>query len=256
MSDELLVERTGDGVVVLTLNRPRAHNAVTMGLQAELDAALSSLEDDASVGAVVLTGAGERAFSAGYDLKEMADWDADELLDSLGRRETWLGHLAATPLPTVCALNGLAYGVGAIIASTVDVRIGGPASVLRFTAGAHGGANATWSLPAIVGPARAAELLMTARPIAPDEAERIGLLNRLVGAGEVLDAAVETARLIAANPPGGVRAIKELVRASAGRTREEAFAAENLVMRTTLRPRPIREVYASADEKARRAVGD
>ncbi|WP_354700116.1 Short-chain-enoyl-CoA hydratase [Paraconexibacter sp. AEG42_29] len=254
--DELLIDRPGDGVAVLTLNRPAQHNAVTMALQSTLDTALSELEQDPDVRAVVLTGSGERAFSAGYDLKEMADWDADELLLSLLQREEWLGHLATTPLPVVAALNGLAYGVGAIMASAADVRIGGPASVLRFTAGAHGGANATWSLPGIVGRGLAAELLMTARAIEPDEGAAIGLLNRMVAADEVLPAAVAVAAQIAANPPEGVRAIKELVRATAGRTPEEAFAAENLVMRTTLRPRPVREVYATADERARRALGD
>jgi enoyl-CoA hydratase/carnithine racemase len=241
------IERPESGVAVVTLDRVDQHNALTMALQQELGAALDALARDADVGCVVLTGAGERAFSSGYDLKEMADWDADALLASIVDREALLGAVATCDVPIVAALNGLAYGAGAIIASAVDVRIGCPQTSVRFTAGAYGGANATWSLPSIVGRGIAGELLMTARPVGADEALRIGLLNRVVDQDDLLGAAVDTAALIAANPPAGVRAIKRLLREHEGRTAVEAFEAENLLMRTTLRPKPIREVFASSD---------
>ena len=246
MSDnELLLDRPADGVAVLTLNRPDSLNAVTMGLQQRLDEALSELERDPDTRCVVLTGAGERAFSAGYDVVEMGPWSADELMLALLRREEWVWRVAAHPQPIVAALNGLTYGVGAIMASSVDVRIGCPETAWRFTAGQHGGANATWSLPALVGRGRAAELLMTSRKVDAVEAERIGLLDRVVGSrDELLPAAIDTASAIAASPPAGTRAIKRLLREHAGRTVEEAFVAENIVMRTELRPRPVGELYS------------
>lgn len=238
------VERRADGVAVVTLDRPERHNALTLAMQRELGDALTALAADGETGCAVLTGAGDRAFSSGYDLKEMAAWDADELLASLVEREGLLSALATCELPIVAALGGVTYGAGAIIASAVDVRIGCPSTRLRFTAGAYGGANATWSLPAVVGRGLAGELLMTARTVDADEALRIGLLNRVVPDEELLEEACTTAALIAANPPAGVRAIKRLLREHEGRDAAAAFEAENHEMRTTLRPRPIRETFA------------
>lgn len=243
-SQALLREFPEPGVALLTLNRPEHLNAVTMTLQEELDGVLSELEADPDVRCVVITGAGDRAFSAGYDVHEMAGWSEEELLDSLLRREPWIWHVATTPVPTIAALNGLAWGVGAIFATAVDVRIGCPATRLRFTAGSHGGANATWSLPRLVGRGIALELLMTAREVTAEEAERVGLLNRVVDASALIDSAVETARQIAENPVPGTRAIKQLVHEHEGRRLEERFEAENLLMRTDLRPRSVSELYA------------
>lgn len=243
-SARLLRESPEPGVVLLTINRPEQLNAVTMELQEELDAVLTELEADPEIRCVVITGAGERAFSAGYDVHEMADWSEDELLASLQRREPWIWHFATTPLPMIAALNGIAWGVGAIFATAVDVRIGCPGTRLRFTAGSHGGANATWSLPRLIDRGIALELLMTAREVDADEAQRIGLLNHVVERSELIDSALATARLIARNPTAGTRAIKRLVREHEGRPLEERFEAENLAMRTDLRPKPVSELYA------------
>lgn len=244
-TDDLLLDRLDDGVVLLTLNRPDSLNAITMHLQSELDDALTELEDDEAVRGVVITGAGDRAFSAGYDLHEMADWSADELLLSLIKRERWLWHLVETPLPIVAALNGLAFGAGAIISAGVDLRVGCPDAKVRFTAASYGGANATWCLPPLVGSGRATDLLLTARVMDAPEAESIGFLNRLVAAPDVVDCAVDLARSVAANPPEGTQAIMRLLREHRGRDTQDRFEAENLVMRTDLRPRPISEVYES-----------
>jgi 2-(1,2-epoxy-1,2-dihydrophenyl)acetyl-CoA isomerase len=243
-SDQLLVDRPETGVALVTLNRPEQLNAVTVAMQSELDTTLTEIESDPGVSCVVITGAGERAFSAGYDVHEMADWSAEDLRSSLERREPWIWHLAETPVPVIAALNGVTYGVGAILATAVDMRIGCPNTRLRFTAGSHGGANATWSLPPLVGRGMAAELLMTAREVEPEEAERIGLVNRVVDASALVDSALETATLIAANPRSGTRAIKRLLRERDGRSLHEALEAENLAMRTELAPRPISELYA------------
>jgi 2-(1,2-epoxy-1,2-dihydrophenyl)acetyl-CoA isomerase len=240
---ELVIDRPEPGVVVLTLNRPERLNAVTLELQRALDATLSALAADGETRCVVLTGAGERAFCAGYDVHEMAEWSADELMLRMLEREPLVWNVAACELPLVAALNGVTYGLGAIIATAVDVRIGCPDTVWRFTSGQHGGANATWSLPALVGLGRAGELLMTGRKIDAGEAERIGLLNRVVARTELLSEAVATASAIAANPPVGMRAIKRLLREHVGHTTEQAFVAENIAMRTELRPRPISELY-------------
>jgi len=240
---ELLIEHEGDGVVIATLNRPHALNAITMSLQQELDEAITELESDGVTRCLILTGAGGRAFSAGYDLHEMAAWSSDDLLLRLLEREQWVWHFAVTSLPVVVAVNGVAYGAGAILASAADIRVGDENTKFKFTAAAYGGANATWSLPALVGQGKASELLLTARSVRAPEAERIGLLNRVEPSGDVLDAARELASQIAANPAPGTRAVKRLLREHVGRSIEDRFIAENLAMRTELRPQPIGEVF-------------
>jgi len=250
-NDELLIDRPQPGLTVLTINRPERLNAVTMEVQRRLDETLRALAADGETRCVVLTGAGQRAFSAGYDVHEMAAWSEEELTVALRQREEWVWHVATTPLPVIAALNGLTYGVGAIMASSVDIRIGTPEMTWRFTAGEHGGANATWSLPGLVGRGLAAELLMTSREIAAEEALRIGLLNRVVDRAALLDTAVGLAAQIAAAPVAGPRAIKRLLREHVGATLEHRFVAENHVMRTELRPRPIAELYADFLAEAR-----
>jgi enoyl-CoA hydratase/carnithine racemase len=246
----MCLDRPAEGVALLTLNRPDRLNAITVELQRELDEALRALADDEATRCVVLTGAGERAFSAGYDLDELASWSDDELRLALSERERWLWNIAATPVPVIAALNGLAYGAGALIAAAVDVRLGCPETVLRFTAAAYGGANATWSLPALVGHARAAELLLTAREVGASEAAEMGLLHRVVAREELLDAALVTASRIASNPAAGTRAIKRLLREHVGRGLAERFEAESVVMRTELRPRAVGH-DADGEDRAR-----
>jgi enoyl-CoA hydratase/carnithine racemase len=240
---DLLVERPGDGVAVVTINRPERHNAITIDLQRRLDRELTTLEDGGDVRAVVLTGAGDAAFSAGYDVHEMAAWSADELAGSLREREPWIWHLATTELPLVAALNGITYGAGAIIATCADIRIASSSTVFRFTAARYGGANATWSLPSLVGRGRASELLMTARAVGAPEAERIGLVNRVVPDGQLLEAALDVAGQIAANPAAGVRAIKRLLREHQASPVRDRYEAETEAKQTELAPKPVAELY-------------
>lgn len=247
----LTIDRPHDGIAVLTLQRPERLNAVTMGLQRRLDETLSALEDDGQTRCVVLTGAGDRAFCAGYDVHEMAAWSQEELHAALSQREAWVWHVATTPVPIVAALNGLTYGIGAIMASSVDVRIGTPTTTWRFTAGEHGGANATWSLPGLIGRGLAAEILMTSREVDADEALRIGLLNRVVERTELMPAALDIATRIAAAPPAGPRAIKRLLREHVGAALDAQFDAENHTMRTELAPGPIAHLYRDFLTEAR-----
>lgn len=228
---------------MVTLNRPAALNAVTLACQRMLDDVLTELNGDRDVRCIVLTAVGDRAFCAGYDLHEMADWDEDQMMRALVAREELIWRWVSTPLPVIVALNGIAYGFGAILASAVDIRFGCSEATMRFTAGRYGGANATWLLPDLVGRGRATEILMSARPVTSSEAERIGLLDRVLPRPELLPAALETATVIASYPPAGVRAIKRLVREHEGHTVERRFAAENHAMRTELRPGRIRDLY-------------
>ena len=240
----LLVERPLPGVVVLTFNRPEVHNALDTEIQRRLDKELTDLEADPSVRCLVFTGAGEAAFSAGYDIHELAGLSAEEVTLVLLQREEWMWHLASLRMPTIAAVNGVAHGAGALVACALDLRIGCEHTNFRFTAGAYRGANATWNLPLLVGLAQAKELLFTSRRIPADAAQQMGLLNARAPASALREKALELAEEIAANPPDGIAEAKRLLHAGPGRALRDRYEAENVVMRTTLRPKPMPELFA------------
>jgi len=244
MDRPVLVGRPLPGVALVTLNRPAAHNALDTGLQRVLDAELTALEADSAVRCVVFTGVGDAAFSAGYDIHELARFSPDEVTLALLQREEWMWHVASLRMPTIAAVNGVAHGAGALLACALDLRIGCERTNFRFTAGAYNGANATWSLPQLVGLGQAKELLFTSRPVNAERAAEIGLLGRVVPSAGLVEAAVRLAGEIAANPPGGIAETKRLLHAGPGRGLQERYESENVVMRTTLRPKPMPELFS------------
>lgn len=216
----VLIDRPTSGVAVLTLNRPEKLNAMDVTLVAELHAALDEVGGDRGVRAVVLTGAG-RGFCAGLDL---AGYGAAP--DSEGRGAVGSGfatqqhiaglipHLRSLHQPVIAAVNGPAAGGGLALALGSDVRIAAQAArfnVAFVRIGLSGcDIGVSWMLPRLIGASRAWELMLTGRVIDSGEADRIGLVTRVVPDGEVVDAALETAALIAANSPWGVRMTKEV----------------------------------------------
>jgi enoyl-CoA hydratase/carnithine racemase len=241
----LLVSRPAAGVAVVTLNRPEVHNALSLELHGEIDAVLTDLEADDDVRAIVLTGAGGKAFSAGYDVREMEGFDEDQMVLNYIRREPWMWHIASCRKPLVGAVNGYAYGGGAVIAIATDVRIGCPRTVFRVTASAYGGVNASWSLPPIVGFAKAKEWLLTGRAVPADEALAAGLLNQLVDQEQVLPAAVEVAALIAANPAPATQAVKAMIHHNLGLAYQDAHRAESWMMSHELRPGRVSTLFSA-----------
>lgn len=232
MTDPLLVERT-DGVVTLTLNRPESLNSLDLALKVALRDTLAEIEGDRSCRAVVLTGAG-RAFCAGQDLQEHAQTlqrGSGEPLDTVRVHYNPIANrLANLPKPVVAAVRGMAAGAGASLALLADFRVGGPGTrfLLAFAnVGLAADTGASWSLPRLVGHAKAVELLMLAEPVAAADADRLGLLTRLVDDDEaVLPAAQELAGRLAVGPTVAYAAIKrELAVADAG-TLSDALAAE------------------------------
>jgi enoyl-CoA hydratase/carnithine racemase len=235
MSETLLLERRG-GVALLTLNRPEAMNAIDIALAQRLDDTLKALAQDDEVRAIVLTGAGDRAFSAGFDIREMATFDQNAMVIAFVQRDPLMWRIASHPRPIIAALNGMAYGAGALIAAAADLRIGGPRTSFRVTATKYGGANATWTLPALIGIPKAKEILMTGRAVAAEEMLSLGLLNQLVRDDQVLETALTMAEAIAVNPAKGVTWVKSLINGSIGRTLEDGFRAENVAMSGDLKP--------------------
>ena len=215
VSYELLLFAKEEGMAVITLNRPEVLNALSFQLGMELDQAIGEAEEDEEVGAIIITGAGDRAFSAGGDIHEQRK-DAQERSQEDRRRRTeatarrnW--HITSCTKPTIGAMNGLAYGGGARLASEMDIRVGCERTSFRFLAAAYGRINSTWTLPLQVGWPMAKELLFTGREVGAEEAYRIGLLNHLVPPSQLMEKAREIGRLIVKNRPTSVQGIKQLL---------------------------------------------
>ena len=203
-----------DGVATLTLNRPEALNAFNSEQLRLLEQMLTEVAADPAIRAVVLTGAGERAFAAGADIREMAALSPEGGL-AFGR----LGHavtraVEALPQPVVAAVNGFALGGGCELAIACDIRIASENAVFaqpEVSLGIPPGWGGSQRLPRLVGPGMAAEMILTGRRVAAAEALRIGLVNRVVPLPDLMPAAAELAATIAANGPVAVRAAKRLM---------------------------------------------
>jgi enoyl-CoA hydratase/carnithine racemase len=229
MGYEHILAEVEAGVGIVTLNRPDKLNAMNRKLSAELHDAVQAMDADDAVGCIVITGAGEKAFSAGGDIHEQREDDrkyTQEQLDAMreGRRAY---DIAASAKPTIGMMNGLAYGGAAVLSSSLDMRIGCEDTKFRFLAAAYGRINSTWSLAAQVGWPIAKELLFTARVVEAEEAYRIGLLNHLVPRAQLRNKTMEIARMIAGNHRGAVMGVKALLLRQKGESLEQAYEIEH-----------------------------
>ena len=215
-----------DRVAVITLNRPEVLNALSLQLVSELDQALTEFEQDDGVGAVILTGAGERAFSAGADIHENRELNEEQQAQGTADRAKYTWPMATFFKPIIGAINGLCYGGGTVMATSLDFLVGCEKSSFRFLAVNYGQMNATWSLPTMVGWPKAKELLYSGREVFTEEAYHIGLLNHVVPSGELLDKAVEVAAGIAKNQIKSVGNIKQMLIEHTGLPLEEQFFNE------------------------------
>jgi 2-(1,2-epoxy-1,2-dihydrophenyl)acetyl-CoA isomerase len=204
-------------VATITLDRPDALNAMTVPLKESLLRALRAAGRDRSVRAVVLTGAG-RAFCAGQDLRERLEPDAAPLeVELRDRYNPIVAAMRDLPKPIVGAINGVAAGAGASFAFACDVRIAADGATFALAFGRVGlvpDCGATWLLPRLVGPALAAEMALAGRSLTAAEAERIGLVSRVVPGDQLLDAARELAARIAAGSPTAVALTKRALQRS------------------------------------------
>ena len=204
-----------DGVALVTIDRPEARNALSFALLAELAEDLEALDMNDSIRAVVLTGAGDRAFAAGADIGELAD-QSPERLHAEGHFTAW-DRIAAIGLPLIAAVRGYALGGGCELAMTCDLIVAGDDAQFgqpEIRVGVMPGAGGTQRLTRAVGTALAMELILTGRSMPAAEAKSAGLVTKVVPATQTLDAALELADAIAAMPPLAVRAAKRSVLAA------------------------------------------
>lgn len=207
-------ERRGS-VAILTLARPEAMNAINMQMRRELREALDVLRRDAEVAVVILTGAGEKAFSAGMDLREFAKINADVPVAEMKRYRWEQGEgIASFDKPIIAAVNGIAIGGGVELALQCDLIFAATSASFAFAEVKRGlmpGNGGTQRLPRRIGAARALEMILTGRSVSATEALGMGLVEYVVPADQLLNKAVQMAEQMAANAPIALRSAKASV---------------------------------------------
>jgi 2-(1,2-epoxy-1,2-dihydrophenyl)acetyl-CoA isomerase len=251
---------TREAVATITLNRPDALNALTVALKRGLLAALRDAGRDSSIRAVILTGAG-RAFSAGQDLRERLEPDAAPLEVELRERyNPIVAAMRALPKPVIGAINGVAAGAGASLAFACDIRIA--ADTARFTLafgriGLVPDSGATWLLPRLVGPAVAAEMAFTGRVLDATDAERLGLVSRVVPAERLLEAAREIAEQIGQSSPVAAALTKRAMQRSLESSWSDSLEYEAYLQGIAGRTADHREgISAFLEKRSPRFTGD
>ena len=212
--EHILLEKE-DGVAIITLNRPEVLNAMNRKLNTELHDAVMTMNSDDEIGCLVITGSGERAFSAGGDIHEQRETARNLTEEQQQERDAERGYrsyeISACPKPIIGMMNGLAYGGAAVLSSSLDFRIGCENTKFRFLAAAYGRINCSWTLPNQVGWPMAKELLFSGRVVEGEEALRIGLINHLVPKEELRAKTMEIATTIAGNRHESVIGMKKLL---------------------------------------------
>jgi enoyl-CoA hydratase len=221
-----------DGILYITIDRPKVLNALNAQTVEEIGQAFEAARDDASVKCIILTGAGEKAFVAGADINELATMTpvAGKAIAEKGQRI--FGAIERFPKPVIAAINGFALGGGCELALSCHIRIASEKAQLglpEVTLGIIPGYGGTQRMARLLGKGKALELILTGDRIGAAEAERIGLVNRVVPAEQLLTVADEMARKIASRGPLAVRAAIEAVMSGS-----EMPQAEGQILEATL----------------------
>jgi enoyl-CoA hydratase/carnithine racemase len=216
MADVLLQEKKGEGILLLTLNRPEAMNCFSLELLGTLGEAIREANFDNSLRCLIITGAGgddprKASFSTGADLKERRTMSPDQVRRFIFTIRNVFTSVEQLRVPVIAAINGFAFGGGTELALACDLRIASSNVIMGLTETSLAiipGAGGTQRLPRIVGIAKAKELIFTARRINAQTALEIGLVNKVVEPGKLIDSACELAQEIAANGPIAVSQAK------------------------------------------------
>ncbi|HEX9242684.1 MAG TPA: enoyl-CoA hydratase-related protein [Anaeromyxobacter sp.] len=251
MGTELAVERSG-AVEVWTIQGEARRNSLTMALLRELGERVRDAGKDRAVRAIVLTGAGDRAFCAGADLKERARMNADEVHRfHAAIREAFSG-IERAPVPVVAALNGAALGGGLELALACDLRVAAEGAELglpEVSLGIIPGAGGTARLPRLVGVGRAKDLVLTGRRVGAAEALGMGLVSRVAAPARLREEALALAGQVARNAPISLRQAKRAIDDGFDLPLEEALALENRLYQDCLGSKDRVEALRAFAEK-------
>lgn len=229
MKYEYILVQADGGIATVTINRPELLNALNPGVYHELNAALTTLASDSSVKAVILTGAGSKAFVAGADISAMSTMSPDEVLrfGAIGKETSQ--RIESMPQPVIAAINGLAFGGGCELALTCDFRVASRSAKFgqpEINLGIIPGGGGTQRLTRLVGVSQAKVLIMLGDAITAEQALQIGLVHQVVDAEEVMPAAVKLANKLAQKAPVALAMAKRAIQRAAGSDTDEGFEFE------------------------------
>lgn len=208
------LDYTAPHIATITLNRPQQANALSLSLLKELQAALGQVKEDRKVRTVIITGAGEKVFCAGADLKERAGMNEEQVRQAVSMIRSSINMIDMLPQPVIAAINGIALGGGLELSLACDIRIASDTAILGLTETSLAiipGAGGTQRLPRLIGLGRAKELIYTARRISAEEAYQYGLVEYVVSLAELEQRTIEIAQRIAANGPIAVKMAKRAI---------------------------------------------
>ncbi len=214
MAYEDIIFEVQEGVATITFNRPKALNALNGHLLDELSAALDEIEEDEEIRVLILTGAGEKAFVAGADITELATFDTLQGKMFARKGQLIIGQLQQLAIPVIAAVNGFALGGGSEMALASDFIYASENAMFglpEITLGIIPGFGGTQRLPRLIGSNRAKEMIFTGKLITAEEADKIGMVNRVLPQASLMEETLKTARSIAAKGKVSLRAAKQAV---------------------------------------------
>ncbi|HTT53645.1 MAG TPA: enoyl-CoA hydratase [Streptosporangiaceae bacterium] len=253
MTASLLTE-VSDGIAVLTFNNPAKRNALTREMRAALPGRLGELNADAGVRVVIVTGAGSRAFTAGADISEFAEQrTSPDARAEYDRGQAAIGHAwASLEKPVIAMIRGFCLGGGLLTALQADIRLAAEDSQFGIPAARLGlgyGFTAVTTLMAVIGPAWTSEVLLSARRFTAAEALQMGLVNRVLPAGQLAGETMSLARAIAQNAPLTVAACKAAIQAAATSPGQPATARVEAMIEACFQSADYREGQRAFAEK-------
>ncbi|MCC6787380.1 MAG: enoyl-CoA hydratase/isomerase family protein [Hyphomonadaceae bacterium] len=259
MSDEPLILETFGAIARLTMNRPKAMNALNLAMIEAFAMVLPRLAADDDIRVLVLTGS-DGAFCAGADLKQALAGDpAPGEPDFLDRARAMTEQLASFPKPVIAALNGVTMAGGLEIAMCADIIIAADSAQIgdaHANFGVFPGGGGAAVLPRVMPLNTALYLLLTGKTLSAAEMKALGLVSEVHPAAALADAAIELAQLIATKSPAALRRMKEVARTSADKTRADALLHEQVLLRAHLRSSDLAEgLRAFAEKRPPRFVG-
>lgn len=214
MAYENIIFEVAQGIATITFNRPNALNALNGKLLDEFSAALDAIAPDEAIRVLILTGAGEKSFVAGADINELAAFDTLQAKLFSRKGQTIIGRLQELAIPVIAAVNGYALGGGSEMALACDFVYASENAMFglpEITLGIIPGFGGTQRLPRLIGSSRAKEMIFTGRMIPAAEAEKIGLVNRVMPRETLMEETLKTAGAIAAKGKVSLRAAKQAI---------------------------------------------
>jgi enoyl-CoA hydratase/carnithine racemase len=250
--EPLVVERRDDGIIIVTINRPDRRNALDRPTLAAGRTLIRDIHYDRSARVLIVTGAGDKAFCAGADLKEREHMTMVEVRQYIRYIRDTFTEIENLPIPVIAAINGISMGGGTELALACDIRIASPSARMALNETSLAiipGGGGTVRLPRLVGRGVAKELILTARWVEAEEALRIGLVNSIAPEGKLMETAIGTAELILKNGPVAITQAKYVINRGLEVPIEDALQLESDAYEVCIPTEDRLEALAAFKEK-------